>query len=188
MLRHVTQISLLVALIVSPALAQSPGTLEQGQKIRVGYRCKLSDGAVVDCRPNRSPHLIDGELLGIDGDVLRIRSRDNVADIALPTSSVARVWVMDGRRGSFWKGAGIGLIVGVVAGTAIGATQEFCALTCGSAAGIGLFFGAPAGLLVGGVIGSTIQSDHWRIAGIGEQRIALIPRIDRPGFVLSVRF
>ena len=81
-------------------------------------------------------HLIDGELLGIDGDVLRIRSRDNVADIALPTSSVARVWVMDGRRGSFWKGAGIGLIVGVVAGTAIGATQEFCALTCGSAAGM----------------------------------------------------
>ena len=34
MLRHVTQISLLVALIVSPALAQSPGTWNRAKNIR----------------------------------------------------------------------------------------------------------------------------------------------------------
>jgi hypothetical protein len=67
------------------------------------------------------------------GDTLRIRAQSGGVELAIPTASIAQVWVVEGRKGNFWAGAGIGLLAGAMIGGVIGSTQEFCLLECSPA-------------------------------------------------------
>jgi hypothetical protein len=117
-----------------------------------------------------------------------VRGRSTDTELAIPTAFVDHVWVVDGKKGNFWAGAGIGLLAGAAIGGVIGSTQEFCILGCSPATEIGFILGAPAGFLVGGLVGTLIQSDRWRAVGIGGVHTSLEPRLDGIGLRVSVGF
>lgn len=190
MSRGLTSIFLIVLCTPSPGPAQTP-VLDQGQRVRVAYRCKLVRGQVTECRENRSPRRTTGYVRSVDGDTLRIRSEASDAELAIPSSSIAQLWVVEGRKGHFWTGAGIGLLAGGLIGAAIGSTKEFCPIWsgCGEpATGIGVVIGAPTGALLGGVVGLLIRSDRWEEAPLDRVRLGVVPQPDGLGIGASIGF
>jgi hypothetical protein len=170
------------------AAAQTPGTLVEGQRVRVAFRCKLAGDQVIECRERRSPRIVTGHLQAVAGDTLRIRAQSSGAELAIPTASVAQVWEVEGSKGNFWAGAGIGLFAGALIGGVIGSTQELCILNCVPATGFGGIIGAPAGFLLGGVVGAVIRSDRWRAVPGNDHRVSVAPRLDAIGLNVSVAF
>lgn len=170
------------------ATAQTSATLLQGQRVRVAYRCKVARGQVVECGARRSPRVDTGYLQAVDGHTLRVRGQSTDTELAIPTAFVDKVWVVDGKKGNFWAGAGIGLVAGAAVGGVIGSTQEFCILGCSPATEIGFILGAPAGFLVGGLVGALIQSDRWQAVGISGVHTSLEPRLNGIGVTVSVSF
>lgn len=182
--------SILLPLLFAPKLgaAQTPGVLMEGQRVRVAYRCKVARDQVVDCHKGRAPRLDAGHIQSFDGDTLRIRASSSDADLAIPRASIDQVWVVEGEKGNFWAGAGIGLFAGATIGGLIASTQEFCILSCAPATLFGVVIGAPVGALVGGVVGSQIQSDRWRPLPINRLRMSVQPRLGAIGLRVSVAF
>ena len=170
------------------AAAQTPGTLVEGQRIRVAFRCKLTRDQVIECRERRSPRIVTGHVEAVAGDTLRIRAQSSGAELAIPTTSVDQVWVVEGRKGNFWGGAGIGLLAGALIGGVIGSTQEFCIFDCSPATFFGVIIGAPAGALLGGVVGSQIHSDRWRPRSVNRLSMSVQPRLRAIGLKVSVAF
>jgi len=170
------------------AAAQTPGTLVEGQRVRVAFRCKLAGDQVIECRERRSPRIVTGHLQAVAGDTLRIRAQSSGAELAIPTASVAQGWVVEGRKGNFWAGAGIGLLAGALIGGVIGSTQELCIFECSPATLFGVIIGAPAGALLGGAVGSQIQSDRWRPLSVNRLGLGVQPRLGAIGLRVSVAF
>jgi len=170
------------------AAAQTPGTLVEGQRVRVAFRCKLAGDQVIECRERRSPRIVTGHLQAVAGDTLRIRAQSSGAELAIPTASVAQVWVVEGRKGNFWAGAGIGLLAGALIGGVIGSIQELCIFECSPATLFGVIIGAPAGALLGGAVGSQIQSDRWRPLSVNRLGLGVQPRLGAIGLRVSVAF
>jgi hypothetical protein len=137
--------------------------------------------------PPRPPlRVVAGRLRAPDGDTVRVRTPDGV--LAIPTAFVGRTWVVDGTKGSFWAGVGIGLFLGAAVGAAVGSQLEICGLTsCSPATGYGVMVGMPAGFLIGGAIGAAVKSDRWREVGLAPPRVSLVPCPDGIGRV-SVGF
>ena len=174
------------------ATAQTPGTLVEGQRVRVAHRCRVTRDQLIECSERRSPRVTTGQLRTLDGDSLRISTQSTDAELVVPSAYVDRLWVVDGRRSRFWTGAGIGLLAGAVIGGVIGSTQEWCLVSFGDcddpATGLGVIIGAPAGFLLGGVVGAVIRSDRWRAVSVNDHRISVEPRPDALGLRLSVAF
>lgn len=175
------------------ATAQTPGTLVEGQRVRVAHRCRVTRDQLIACNERWSPRMTTGQLRTLDGDTLRISTQSTDAELVVPSAYVDRMWVVDGRRSRFWTGAGIGLLAGAVIGGAIGSTQELCIPFCDldspdPATGLGVIIGAPAGFLIGGVVGAVIRSDRWRAVSVNDHRISVEPRPDALGLRLSVAF
>lgn len=191
MSRFLTLIFLIVLCTPSPGPAQTP-VLAWGQRVRVAYRCKLARDQVTECRESRSPRRNTGYVQSVDADTLRMRAEESDAELAIPSSSIAQLWVVEGRKGNFWTGFGIGLLAGGVIGGAIGSTEEFCIMSwgdCGQAAtGIGVVIGAPAGALLGGVVGLLIRSDRWEEVPLDGLRVGVVPQHDGLGIGVSVSF
>jgi len=191
MSRFLTSIFLIVLCMPSSGLAQTP-VPEWGQRVRVAYRCKLARGQVTECRENRSPRRSTGFVQSVDTDTLRMRAESSDAELAIPRSSIAHLWAVEGRKGNFWTGAGIGLLAGGLIGGAIGSTEEFCIMSwgdCGQAAtGIGVLIGAPAGFLLGGVVGLLIKSDRWEEVPHDGLRVGVVPHHDGLGIGASLSF
>jgi hypothetical protein len=156
--------------------------------VRVDYRCKLVRNQVTECRENRSPRRTNGYVQSVDADTLRVRAESSDAELAIPSSSIARLWVVEGRKGHFWTGAGIGLLAGGVTGAAIGSTQELCFFTCSPATGLGVLIGAPAGALLGGVVGLLIRSDRWEEVPHDRFWVGVVPHRDGLGIGASISF
>lgn len=175
-------------LFASTVAAQTPGTPMEGQRVRVAFRCKLVHDQVTGCREHRSPRIVTGLFQSSAGDTLRLRAESSGADLAIPSASVAQLWVVEGKKGNFWNGAGIGLIAGAVIGGVIGSTQEFCILDCSPATFFGVIIGEPAGALLGGAVGSAIQSDRWREVPRDDLRVSVVPRPDAIGLRVSIAF
>lgn len=188
MSRFLRSIFLPALFSASVAAAQTPGVLVDGQRVRVAYQCKLARPHVVDCRQNRSPRVDTGQLRTLEGDTLRMHAQSSGGELAIPTASITHLWVMDGRKGNFWAGAGIGLLGGALIGGVIGATREFCVLDCSPATGLGVIFGAPAGLVLGGIVGAMIRSDRWRAVPVNQYRVSVEPRQDAMGLRVSMAF
>ena len=191
MSRVLTTIVLIVLCTPSPGPAQAPPVLEQGQRVRVAYRCKLAHDQVTECRDSRSPLRSIGYVQSVDDNTLLIRAEANDAELAIPRSSIAQVWMVEGKKGNFWPGFGVGLLAGGVIGAAIGSTQEFCLIWSGcgeSATGIGVLIGAPAGALLGGVVGLLIRSDRWAEVPLDRVRVGVLPQPDGLGIGASISF
>ena len=179
---------LLPLLCTTNIAAQIPWTLLEGQRVRVALRCDVAPDPKIECREHRSPQMVTGYLQALAGDTLLIRAKSSDPSLAIPAASVAQLWVVDGKKGNFWKGAGIGLLAGALIGGVIGSTQEFCLLDCGPATAIGVVVGAPAGLLLGGVLGAVVQSDRWRALLGNDRGVSVAPRLDVIGLTVSVAF
>lgn len=188
MSRHLWWIFLPVLLAPNVATAQTPGALVEGQRVRVAYRCSRAHDQPVECGKNRPPRVTTGQFMALDGDTLRLRSQKTGAELAIPAAHVDRLWVVDGRKSHFWAGVGIGFLGGAVVGAVIGSTQEFCILSCGSAAGIGVVVGAPAGALLGGIVGALIRSDRWRRVRVNDLHLSVEPQREGVGLSVSVAF
>ena len=165
--------------------AQAAVGLVEGQRVRLGVRCIVSHDKVSDCRHSRIPAVIDGVLTSQPGDSVRVRS--DHAELVIPKSAVAQAWVVDGKRGQFGEGAGIGLVGGAVLGAAVGSKQEICfLLSCSPATAEGAVGGAFLGLLLGGLIGSQIHTDNWR--EIDHIKLSVSPRQRGVGVGMSFAF
>jgi hypothetical protein len=180
--------AILLALLLAPgvSVAQTPGSLMKGQRVRVVARCEAAD-----CGEGDSQRIYTGQLEALNPDSLHIRTHAKNAEFVIPTATIARLYTVDGTRGHFWVGAGIGLLGGALIGGAIGSTTQFCIAECtpeDKATGVGVILGAPVGFLLGGIIGARIRSDRWRLVSIKDRRIGVAPRLDALGFIVDLRF
>jgi len=181
-------ISILLPLLFAPNLgvAQTPRALVEGQRIRVAVRCKLAREQVTECHDSRPPRVITGRFQSVVDDTLRLRAQSNEAEVTIPMRSVAQLWVVDGTRGHFWVGAGIGLLAGAVIGGVLGSKEEFCITSCTSATGFGVLIGAPLGFLLGGDLGKRIRSDRWRSLPLDDLSVSVGLRLNAIGLRVSV--
>lgn len=182
--------SIVLALLLAPttSVAQLTRELVQGQRIRVQSRCDILKAHVLRCPDAGYLWTYDGQLGAFEGDSLRIRPKSGQPEYAIPARSITSISVLDGTRGHLWEGAGLGLIGGAILGLGIGSMMEFCVFSCGPATELGAMVGAPAGFLLGGIIGTLIRSDRWRLVSVDAQRIRVAPRLDTPGFTVSLTF
>lgn len=189
--------SILMLLFLAPTLAsaQTRNPLSKGQRVRVVTRCEMARDSLGLCRAPviASPHAwtYSGQLEALDADTLRIRVGSNTAVFAIATTAIARLSVVDGTRGHFWTGAGMGLLGGVLIGGIIGSTQNLEGSFLFSNTNptlLGAVVGAPAGVLLGGVIGALIRSDRWQAVPMNDQRIRVVPRLGAWGFTVMVTF
>ena len=123
--------------------------------------------------------------------------RDAAQVHILGHASVKRLEVVRGRKSNAAMGAGIGLVVGFVAGAVFGyASYEECEGWCMFAPagpeetamfGAALFgFG---GIVVGALIGASSKTDRWQEVPLDRLRVSLGPQRDgRFDFGASVRF
>jgi len=112
-------------------------------------------------------------LLGASAPIFAVRQRyfsiaryrlNEAADSkALSWQHISRMDVSGGRHSNFFRGLGIGLLVGVVGGAIFGATTAsgVDGYNAGPMAVMGgLYFGAVGGI-AGGVIGLVARSENW---------------------------
>ena len=175
------------------ATAQVPVRL--GERVRVtGHFCQFYS----NCLGGQPEHRV-GTFVAWKSDTLVVQSNGDI--LALPLDSVTRLDVSWGRKTNTGKGAGIGLVLGGLAGAFIGlASHEECVprgwFSCigpdfgseGAALG-GALLGGLGGLVVGALIGSAVKTDRWEEVPLDRLRVNLAPQRDgRFGVGLSVRF
>jgi len=181
---------IVVVLLLAPAqaAAQAPQSPSIGQPVRVSHRCRVTQGTVTECHANRFPRVDTGQIQTIEGDTLRILPQGRVTAFAIPVAAIDGLWVVDGKRGNFVAGAGIGLLAGALLGAVIGSTQEFCIFDCSPATGIGFILGAPVGLVIGGAVGASTRSDRWHGVRLEDLRVSVALRREALGFRASIGF
>lgn len=132
---------------------------------------------------------LQGTIVSVGGDTLRMRALAGGTIRAIPWASVARLDVWRGQRSHLLAGAGIGLLVGAGAGLAI--TYASCTpdVDCFSA-GITLFGATAAGGLSGGLVGALLwKTDRWEEVPLDRLRVTVVPQRDgRLGLGLAVAF
>src|SRR5574341_728313 len=108
--------AVLLATCLTPTIGagQAPNTALEGERIRVAHRCKSLPDYELDCGRRHSSRVESGYLLALGGDTVRLLVQARTAEIAIPVSSVDRMWAVDGRKGNFWSGAGFGLLGGAL--------------------------------------------------------------------------
>ncbi len=192
MSRRFSTILLLLLLAPSLASSQTRDALVKGRQLRVVSRCEMARDSIVRCPTPGTPWPYEwtysGQLEALDADTIHIRMRSNEEAFAIPTTSIARLSYRDGTRSNTLRGAGIGLLGGALLGGVVGSTMDFCIFDCDPATEVGVLVGAPAGLLIGSVIGALIRSERWRAVSMDGNRIRVAPRLDSPGFMVTMTF
>ena len=133
-----------------PVGAEEVGAPDVGSRVRVSARDAglwYSKGTI--------------QAIGQDTMAVLLDADSIVRDI--PLHSISRLEIRVGRKGHALQGAGIGLLLGALAGGAIGAAYE------GDIPGfelihvaVGVAGGGLGGLLVGTIVGAAISSDRWK--------------------------
>ncbi len=194
-MRHATILVAILALTpLTSATAQVP--------VRPGERVRVTRPPI--CRADticggRSPRQSVGTFLAWKSDTLVVQSNGDT--LALPLDSVTRLDVSWGRKTNTGKGAGIGILLGVIAGAFIGGVSyEECVpqgwFSCigpdfGSEAyaAAGALLGGLGGLMAGAIIGTAIKTDRWQEVPLDRVRVSLGPQRDgRFGLGASMRF
>ncbi len=125
-------------------------------------------------------------------DSLVIQSNGDT--LTVPVTLLTRLDVSRGRKTNTGEGAGIGFLLGVFAGAAIGLASYECEpcfidLGPGTYAAAGAVIGGLGGLVVGALIGSAIETDRWMEMRVASMRVSVAPQRDgRFALGLSVRF
>ncbi len=194
-MRHATMLVAILAFVpLAAATAQVP--------IRRGERMRVTGPPV--CQPTYTvcvgpPRQSVGTFWAWQADSLIMERNGNA--LALSLDSVTKLEVSQGQKSHTVEGAIIGLLVGGVAGAAIGYASyqecepqgEFfsCILDFGpeqSALGGALVIGLGGGV-VGALIGRSIKTDRWAEVPLDRVRVSLGPQRDgRLGIGASVRF
>jgi hypothetical protein len=195
--------SILLSLLLAPSLsvAQMQDQLVKGQRIRVVSRCEVLRAAAPRCPglgdPSPYEWTYSGQVEALNADSMAIRGAripgaSSEVAFAIPTASIVRLSVGDGTRGHFWEGAGLGFLVGGVAGILAGHAHDAGSgsMDIGAIGGsIAIWLGVWGGTtIVGGVIGNGIKSDRWRPVAIKDHPISVAPRLDALGFTMTVAF
>jgi hypothetical protein len=88
--------------------------------------------------------------------------------VKVPLAAIASLEVCWETRRNGWAGAGIGFVVGTLAGGAIGSASGASDPWFGELHTLaGLAIGAPAGLVLGTVIGLQIKTEKWEEVPLG---------------------
>ncbi len=194
--RHATMLVAILAFVpLASATAQVP--VRKGARVRV-TRPPICPPTDTICMRGPPPQSV-GTFWAWEADSLIMESNGNA--LALPLNSVTKLEVSQGQKSHTVEGAIIGLLVGGVAGAAIGYASyqkcepqgEFfsCILDFGpeqSALGGALVIGLGGGV-VGALIGRSIKTDRWAEVPLDRVRVSLGPQRDgRLGIGASVRF
>ena len=184
-MRHAT---ILVAVLTITPLTNATAQVRPGAQVRVaGHFCQPSYSNCV----GGSPQQYVGTFVTWEVDTLVIQNNGDT--LSVPASLVTRLDVSRGRKANTGKGAGIGVLLGVVAGALIGyASYEsesfFIELDPEAYAVWGAVFGGLVGGGVGALIGASIRTDRWQEVPLDRLRVNLGPQRDgRFGFGASVR-
>jgi hypothetical protein len=160
----------LVALATSQA-QQLP--LHAGQRVRVTV-------------PPLAVRNQQGIFQAVRGDTLVL------ADTSYLLSDVAWLEVHRGRSSwGWWKGAIVGLLAGTGIGATAGALMDCGALDWdseGQCVAAGAMVGAPVGLILGWIIGAVIQIDQWEWIPLRRPEVRVVGTGDGVGVVAHVPF
>jgi hypothetical protein len=115
-----------------------------------------------------------GKLLRATSDSLTVDFAGERGELTIPIDRVSRLEVSTGKRraAGFGYGAGLGTVVGVLAGIGVGALMQ---LDCKVDEFCGLWFivtvpgGAGLGFIVGGVTGLARAPDRWQEVSLSRQ-------------------
>ena len=131
----------------------------------------------------------------VHGDTLVFASAPsrNSIPINCPMASVAQLEVSTGRRPQTLRVAGIGLLAGAAVGVPMGfayANDDGCAgLAKWACAPLGAGILGASGALIGALVGSQIQSDHWKEIPLDRLRVSVAPQRDgRFAFGVRIAF
>ena len=190
--------AILVAILAFGPLASATAQVP----IRRGERMRVTRPPI--CPPTYTvcvgpPRQSVGTFWAWEADSLIMESNGNA--LALALDSVTKLEVSQGQKSHTIEGAIIGLLVGGVAGAAIGyASHQECEsqgefFSCigdlgpeSAALGGALVIGLGGGV-VGSLIGRSIKTDRWRQVPLDRLRVSFAPQRDgRFGLGLSVRF
>ncbi len=193
-MRHATILVTILAFVpLASATAQLP--VRPGERVRV-TRPPICPPTYTSCVG--PPRQSVGTFLAWKADSLVMESNGDT--LAVPLDIVTGLDVSWGRKTNTAKGAGIGFLIGSLAGAFIGyASYEECK-SQGLFSCIGDFgpgFNALGGALVGGLgggvvgalIGGSSKTDRWKEVPLDRLRVNIVPRRHgRLGLGLLVRF
>jgi hypothetical protein len=145
--RAASLLALLLSSLGAPWASAQSGRLA----LPVGTRVRVLD------RTGGAP--FTGSVLRITPDTLAIAVSDGRALLQLPTSRLSTLEVSEGRDrlGVAWKGAGIGVLVGGIAGAASLRERD----DYGLATLAGFFAGGLIGGGLGAVVGAIVAPERW---------------------------
>jgi hypothetical protein len=155
--------------------------------------------------PHLEPHRMQGQLVSVDADSLRLLDASSDRVVALLRSQVSLVQVRDGRRNNLVRDATIGTAAGLGAGLAYpllkSAASEFCPAPQGwqcsssvepsptSEVLLSTAIGGAFGMGIGALVGALTHQDAWMPVSFS-QAVALMVRPDARGMGagLTLRF
>ena len=195
----VAVVAAVIAPCTSPALAgQDPPSVETGSRVRI----KLARDFVIapaestpreELAEARRGQQLVGQIVEMDGDTLTITIQGHPTRLAVPRDAIARMDLSRGRRsagGRLLKGAGIGLLVGGLAGAMLGLASgdQGSWFTPSERAAIGgIGFGA-LGFVAGAAGGLASEGEQWeRVPARGVQ-VSVKPVARGCGLNLAVSF
>lgn len=151
---------------------------------------QVHPGDLVRIRLDHESRPRTGRLITIDQDSIVLAQTDDPGVItAVPRAAVSRAWVSRGRSRKTLQGLLIGLGVGAVTGTALGAIAYHPCQDClldfgrGVSAALGGTMGSALGLVTGGVVGFATRREKWQPV---ETRVR-VGATGHGGFALAVR-
>ena len=103
-------------------------------------------------------------VVGVSPDTLRYKLDAGPNSKAISWQNVSRMDVSGGRHSNFFRGLGIGVLVGTVSGAAIGAASGRGGKELNSSgflAFVGAIYGGTLGGLTGMVLGIAMRSERW---------------------------
>ena len=171
----------LLALAAPAGVAAAQVTPQPGERVRV----YASTGTV------------EGTLVALDTDTVRLVPRQGGDERAVPLARAARLEVQRGRRPAPGKGAAIGLGIGAVIGMglALATADSACepgvdpgCLDTGTQTVAGAGVGALIGVGVGAIIGIGAGQEAWVPVRLRDARLGVVPGRGGFGVALSVRF
>lgn len=149
-----TLTALCFCIIGSSAIGQNVGV--NPSTIPAGTRARIVEAA-------RGKHSHALTVINADQDSLRFHYLRDREMTTLSWNDVIRMEVTTGRHSNFWKGFGIGLLVGAASGALIGSSSAsgndgYTPTAVGTMGAIG---GAVLGGLGGGLLGIVWRTDKW---------------------------
>ena len=170
--------AVLVGMIVFPQLAAA-------QSIAPGTRVRFS-------HPGEGTRT--GTVVALTADTLEVALPGRTEPARVPLDQVTRLDVSHGMQRQPLRRAGIGFLVGGVAGAVGGAaaesgckrTEDICFGAGGGAIIGGIFYGAVGGII--GLIAGVIPSESWERVKLERQRISFVAPSAGHGRGVGLRF